>query len=127
MVQKNFIVEKLGYKNATSIVGKTVVALGTSLPELVTSIKAAKRGRAELALGNIFGSNIFNLLWVLGITTIINPLELNSSILFDLCILLGVNCFILVLLILPKRGELLMWQGYLLLLTYVGYLVAILI
>ena len=67
-------------------IGITVVAIGTSLPEIVSSIMAARRGHGEMAIGNIFGSNIFNILMVLGITSIIHPLNVTEPIHPDLII-----------------------------------------
>ena len=65
------------------VIGLTVVAFGTSLPELVTSIIAARKGEADIAIGNIVGSNIFNILFVLGIAGIILPIPFNAEFLFD--------------------------------------------
>lgn len=65
-----------------ALVGLTIVAVGTSLPELVTSIVAAKKGQNELALGNVIGSNIFNTIFVLGISSVINPLGTTNNQLF---------------------------------------------
>lgn len=73
---------------AESLVGLTVVAIGTSLPELVTSIVAAKKGQNDIALGNVIGSNIFNILFVLGISATINPLTTGNQIVVDLCVML---------------------------------------
>ena len=67
-------------------IGITIVAIGTSLPEIVSSMIAAKRGHGEMAIGNIFGSNIFNILMVLGLTATIHPLHINEPIQPDLLI-----------------------------------------
>lgn len=72
---------------AESLVGLTVVAVGTSLPELVTSVVASKKGQNEMALGNVIGSNIFNILFVLGISATINPLTTGNQIVFDLIVM----------------------------------------
>ena len=72
---------------AESLVGLTVVAVGTSLPELVTSVVASKKGQNEMALGNVIGSNIFNILFVLGISATINPLTTGNQIVFDLVVM----------------------------------------
>ena len=69
---------------AESLVGLTLVAVGTSLPELVTSAIAAKKGENDLALGNVIGSNVFNILFVMGISATVNPLTTGSTIVFDL-------------------------------------------
>jgi len=69
-----------------SLVGLTIVALGTSLPELAASVMAAYRGRADIAVGNIIGSNIFNIFWILGISAIIKPLPFQPAINLDLSV-----------------------------------------
>ena len=74
-----------------TLIGLTIVAVGTSLPELVTSIVAARKGQTELAVGNVIGSNIFNLMFILGISASINPVTVNLASVCDLIILLGVS------------------------------------
>lgn len=76
---------------AESLVGLTIVAVGTSLPELVTSVMAAKKGENDIALGNVIGSNIFNILFVLGISSIVNPLTTGSQIVVDLIVMMSVT------------------------------------
>ena len=83
-------------------IGITIVAIGTSLPEIVASIMAARRGQGEMAVGNIFGSNIFNILMVLGITSVIHPLNIQEPIHPDLIILVGITVLLLVLILLGK-------------------------
>ena len=83
-------------------IGITIVAIGTSLPEIVASIMAARRGKGEMAIGNIFGSNIFNILMVLGITSVIHPLNIQEPIHPDLNIAVGITILLLVLLLLGK-------------------------
>lgn len=65
------------------VVGLTVIAMGTSLPELVTSLTAARKGQADIAIGNVVGSSIFNVLFVLGVSGVISPLPFASELLFD--------------------------------------------
>ncbi len=76
---------------AESLVGLTIVAVGTSLPELVTSVVAAKKGENDIALGNVIGSNIFNILFVLGISATVNPLTTGSQIIVDLIVMMSVT------------------------------------
>jgi cation:H+ antiporter len=64
-----------------TVIGLTVVAVGTSMPEMVTSLVAARKGQVDVALGNVIGSNIFNILGILGATAVIHPLEIPSAIL----------------------------------------------
>lgn len=86
------------------IIGLTVLAIGTSLPELFTSIIAARKGETDLAMGNLLGSNIFNILSIIGITSIVHPLEVNSTILnSDLWWMLGLTMGILPLMLVRKR------------------------
>ena len=80
-----------------SIIGLTVVAVGTSLPELVTSVMASLRKQADVAFGNIIGSNIFNILGILGVTALIKPVAIPQEILaFDIWAMLGVTALLLV-------------------------------
>ena len=76
---------------AESLVGLTIVAVGTSLPELVTSVVAAKKGENDIALGNVIGSNIFNILFVLGISATVNPLTTGSQIIVDLIVMMSIT------------------------------------
>lgn len=71
-----------------TLIGLTVVAVGTSLPELVTSVVAARKGETGLAVGNVIGSNIFNLLFILGISAVIHPVAVNGASVYDMGILL---------------------------------------
>jgi cation:H+ antiporter len=84
-------------------IGVSIVAIGTSLPEIVSSIMAARRGHGEMAIGNIFGSNIFNILMVLGITSIIHPLNISEPIHPDLMIATGITVLLLVLILFGKH------------------------
>ena len=101
------------------LVGLTVVAVGTSLPELVTSTIAAKKGQNELALGNVIGSNIFNSLFVLGIAGTVNPLTANSQVLIDAFVMLAVTVMLFVF---ALRGKLRKSHGVVLLVCYALYL-----
>ena len=102
-------------------IGITVVAIGTSLPEIVSSIMAARRGHGEMAIGNIFGSNIFNILMVLGITSIIHPLNITEPIHPDLMIATGLTCLLFILMLRGKHslGKI---SGVILLITYFLYI-----
>ena len=74
-----------------TLIGLTVVSLGTSLPELVTSIVASRKGETELAVGNVMGSNIFNILMITGVSGVIHPVAVNAACLWDLIILVAVS------------------------------------
>lgn len=103
-----------------AVVGLTIVAVGTSLPELATSMIATSKGHGDIAVGNVIGSNIFNLLGVLGITSVVTPLSRGHVGWASLGVMLGVT--ILVLPMLYSRRRLSKWEGGILLACYVGYL-----
>lgn len=109
-----------------TIIGLTVVAVGTSLPELVTSIMAAVRGRSALALGNVVGSNIYNIFGILGLTAVIHPVAAPKEIVaFDNWVMLGAT--LLMMLFAMTKGRLSRAEGVLLAVCYVlyvGWLVA---
>lgn len=108
-----FIGGKLIVDNATSLalaaglseafIGLTVVALGTSLPELAASIIAARKKQVGMAVGNVIGSNIFNLLWILGLTSIIKPIEYNPAMNFDIIFLIFVSILLFGLIYMGKE------------------------
>ena len=102
------------------VIGVTIVAFGTSVPELATSAIAAYKKQSDLAVGNLIGSNIFNILAVLGITAMITPVPLTQSI-FDSDVLWMVLVAVLLLAIMLLRGPVSRWKGLLLLLFYVAY------
>lgn len=105
-------------------IGLTIVALGTSLPELVTSVTAAKKGNADIAIGNIIGSNIFNILFVVGSSALITPVPFEPNFIIDsfVAILIG-----LVLYICSKKTRVLDKKaGILLLITYLIYFIYLL-
>lgn len=106
----------------TNLVGLTVVAIGTSLPELVTSVMAAKKGENEIAIGNVVGSNIFNILFICGISGVITPLTMSADIMTDmvLCLVLTVIVFLF-----ARKGKISRRAGGILFLCYVLYLVYI--
>ena len=79
------------FRVSSLIIGLTIVAIGTSLPELVTSIVAARKGETALAIGNVIGSNIFNLLFILGVSAAIHPVSVNMASIYDLTILFAVT------------------------------------
>lgn len=112
------IARRFGVSDA--VIGLTLVALGTSLPELATSIVAAFKRHTDLAVGNIIGSNIFNLLGILGISALVAPLKLADIRTTDWLALLAVS---LLLLPLARSDSLLKrWEAVLLLCVYAGYL-----
>lgn len=103
------------------LIGLTIVAFGTSLPELVTSVTAAIKGKADIAVGNIVGSNIFNILFVVGTTALITPVTYSSDFLVDS--LVAVATMILLLVCVARKKELGRPAGIVMLLAYAGYFV----
>jgi cation:H+ antiporter len=102
-------------------IGISIVAIGTSLPEIVSSVMAARRGHGEMAIGNIFGSNIFNILMVLGITSLIHPLNISERINPDLIIATGMTSLLIALIMFGKHS-LSNISGATLLATYLLYI-----
>ena len=100
----------------------TIIAIGTSLPELITSITAALRKDIDLAVGNVVGSNIFNIFWILGVSALIVPITIPNFAIIDLSILLLVNFFLFIFMFVGKKHELERWQGVVFVLMYVAYI-----
>lgn len=105
-------------------IGLTIVALGTSLPELFTSVSAARKGNADIAIGNIVGSNIFNILFVVGISSVIIPVPFVSNFIFDTIV--ATIAAVMLLVCCLKTKTLKRWAGILMLISYAAYFVCIL-
>ena len=103
-----------------NLIGLTIVACGTSLPELVTSVVAAKKNEVDMALGNVIGSNIFNILFVLGIATAISPITFIQENMVDIIILAVMS--LLVWWFAWSKKKIVRWEGAVMLLLYAGYL-----
>ena len=102
-----------------AFIGLTVVAIGTSLPELATSLVAALRRQSEIAIGNIVGSNIFNVLGILGATALIAPIPVAGRFLtFDLPVMIAASAALTALLMRPRIGRL---AGAVLIAAYAAY------
>ncbi len=105
------------------IIGLTIIAAGTSLPELVTSIVAAFKKNSDIAIGNVIGSNIFNILFILSISSFIAPLPFNPAFNLDIMILTGGTLFLFLAMFTGKRKTLDRWEAGLLLGFFVFYTV----
>lgn len=105
-------------------IGLTIVALGTSLPELVTSVSTARKGKADIAIGNIVGSNIFNILFVVGTTALITPVVFASNFLIDTAIAAAAGLLLWICVV--KDRKLSRPGGILMLLCYGGYFIYLL-
>ncbi|NBJ67964.1 MULTISPECIES: calcium/sodium antiporter [Clostridia] len=108
-----------------ALVGLTIIAIGTSLPELVTSIAAALKKESEIALGNIVGSNIFNILFVLGASAVITPLEVNGKIIVDIIMMIALT--VLLLIFSRTNFRIGKREGLVLVVAYILYMVYIII
>jgi cation:H+ antiporter len=107
------------------LIGLTIVAGGTSLPELFTSAVAAHKGKSDIAIGNIIGSNIFNIFFIMGISVLINPIYFPPVLNIDLLILTGASAFLFITMFTGKKRSLDRWEAVLFILlygTYVTYL-----
>lgn len=112
------IARSLGMSDA--LIGLTIVACGTSLPELATSVVAARRGNSGIAIGNVLGSNVFNILAILGLTGLISPMQLQGITNVDLSVM--VIAVVLLWLFSYTKYLIARWEGGVLILTFVGYL-----
>jgi cation:H+ antiporter len=107
------------------VIGLTIVSAGTSLPELVTSVVAAVRKNNDIAVGNIIGSNIFNLLFILPISALIHPLTYNTAFNTDILILIGGTIFLFVAMFTGIRKKLDRWEAGLLFAIYIAYTIIV--
>lgn len=102
------------------VVGLTIVAGGTSLPELATSVVAARKGQSAIAIGNVIGSNVFNILLILGLTATISPMQIQGVTMVDLSLMLG--SVVLVWLFSRTKYTVERWEGVVLVIGYLVYL-----
>lgn len=122
LVVDNAVDIALSFGLSEALVGLTIVAIGTSLPELATSIVAARKGDADIAVGNIVGSNIFNILWILGLSSIIKPLPFSPASNFDLGVTIFITIGLFVTLFIGKKHTVQKWQGIMLISMYIAYI-----
>jgi cation:H+ antiporter len=105
------------------LIGLTILAAGTSLPELATSAVAAWRKNTDIAIGNVVGSNIFNIFFILGVTGSIHPLQFQEVLNFDIYVLTGATIMLLIFMFTLNQSKLDRWEALLLLVAYVTYTV----
>lgn len=115
------IAEGLGMSE--KVIGLTIVAAGTSLPELATTVVAVRKKNDDIAVGNVVGSNIFNIFFILAISSIINPVSYDSVFNIDLYVLIGGTLFIFLAMFTGKRKKLDRWEASLILISYIIYTV----
>ena len=110
------------FKVSEKIIALTILAVGTSLPELVTSVTAAIKGNSDIAIGNIIGSNIFNMLLIIGVSAFIKPIIYNFSFNIDLSILVIATIVLALFPVIPPKNKMSRANGIIYFLMYIGYL-----
>jgi cation:H+ antiporter len=110
-----------GFNVSQSLIGLTVVAIGTSLPELATSAVAAYKKQSDIAIGNVVGSNIFNIFWILGLSAVINPLPFSKDSIIDIIMTIVASLILFLIMFIGKKHTVERWQGVIMILMYVGY------
>jgi cation:H+ antiporter len=113
------IAQSLGISE--KIIGLTIIAAGTSLPELATSVVAAMKKNADIAIGNIVGSNIFNILLVLGVSSLVRPLDFNPAFNTDIYLFSAGTAFLFTFMFIGKKHRLNRWQSALFLVVFASY------
>ena len=105
------------------LIGLSIVAVGTSLPELATSVVAAYKKHTDIAIGNVVGSNIFNIFWVMGFSSLIRPLPFSRDCIIDILMVIFSTIILFVIMFVGKKRTIEKWQGILMVLIYIGYIV----
>ena len=111
------------YGLSEALIGLTIVAIGTSLPELAASAMAARKGQTDMAVGTVVGSNIFNFLWVLGLSSVIRPIEYSQALNIDMLILIAITILLLFLIYIGRKNVLGKAEGWTLIGLYFCYMV----
>ena len=123
----NTLVIARQFNVSEKIIGLTILAIGTSLPELVTSITAAIKGNSDIAIGNIIGSNIFNILLIIGVSALISPITYNFTYNIQMAILL-IGMIVLALFpVIPPKNEMSRFNGAIYLILYIVYMIILFI
>ena len=122
LVVKNSIKIAQSFNVSETMIGLTIVALGTSLPELAASLTALKKGKPDIIIGNIIGSNILNTCLVLGSAAIIKPLSSTKSFTLDAGIAMVAALSLFLFMFIGKKHQLSRWKGILLIALYIGYM-----
>jgi cation:H+ antiporter len=106
-----------------TLIGLTIVAIGTSLPELATSAVAAYKKQTDIAIGNVVGSNIFNIFWILGIGALVNPIVFSPKANIDIAVTAIASLALFAIMFIGKKRVVERWQAALFLLFYVAYII----
>lgn len=108
-----------------NLIGLTIIAVGTNLPELVTSIVAVRKGESDIAIGNLIGTNIFNIFLILGLSATINPITISKNSFIDI-IILGITSFIVYIFI-QRRKDINRYEGITMVLLYIIYIIYVVV
>ncbi|MDH5604728.1 MAG: calcium/sodium antiporter [Cyclobacteriaceae bacterium] len=110
-----------------TFIGLTIIAIGTSLPELVTSGVAAWKKNTDIAVGNVVGSNIFNLLWILGLSAVLKPIDYHEVNNTDVYMVIGSSTALILAIVIGKRAVISRWEGFFFLVFYSIYIYSLLV
>lgn len=119
------IAEALGLSER--VIGLTIVSIGTSLPELATSVVAVRKKNVDIAIGNVVGSNIFNIFLVLGASATIAPLEISENTIFDIILNIAAGLLLFLFIFTGRGRQLDRWEGFILLAGYITYITYLLV
>ena len=111
------------YNVSQSLIGLTIVAVGTSLPELATSAVAAYKKQSDIAIGNVVGSNIFNIFWILGVSGIIRPLPFSTNLNGDILMTVYASVLLFLVMFVGQKRVIERWQGVFMVTSYFAYIV----
>ena len=123
LVVNNAVIIAKDFEISERIIGLTIIAIGTSLPELITSLIAAMKGNSDLALGNVVGSNIFNLFFVLALSGVIYPIDFRESYLIDILVFLFASSLLMIFMYTGRRKIIDRWEGILFFAIFVLYMI----
>ena len=123
LVVNNAVSIAKSYGLSEKLIGLTILAAGTSLPELATSCVAAYKKNTDIAIGNVIGSNIFNIFFILGVTGVISPLPFAPAFNFDIYVLLGATLVLMIFMFTLNTRKLDRWEAFMMLMGYIVYTV----
>ena len=115
------------FQISESLVGLTIIAIGTSLPELATSAVAAFKKQSDIAVGNVVGSNIFNIFWVLGFSAFVRPLPFSPKLNIDISMVIFSSLLLFLIMYVGKKRVIERWQGSLMVIIYFIYITILII
>lgn len=124
---ENSLIIARQFNVSEKVIGLTILAIGTSLPELVTSVTAAIKGNSDIAIGNIIGSNIFNILFIIGVSAVISPLAYNFTYNIQMAILIIAMLVLALFPVIPPKNEMSRFNGAIYLMLYLIYMIVLFI